>query len=41
MPLQNMLNFVCDYKVIAHISDDELGKTKFCFVFEILKVLLN
>jgi hypothetical protein len=34
-----MLNFVFDYKVVAHISD-ELGKTNFCLVFEILKVLL-
>jgi hypothetical protein len=41
MPLQNILNFVCDYKVIAHISDDELGKTNFYLVFEILKALLN
>jgi len=36
-----MLKFACGCKVIAHISDDELGKTNFCLVFEILNVLLN
>lgn len=41
MPVQNMLNFVLGCKVIAYVSDDELGKTNVCSVFEILKVSLS
>jgi hypothetical protein len=36
-----MLNFVLGCKVIAYVSDDELGKTNVCSVFEILKVSLS